>query len=204
MTLDLKVIGTGFGRTGTDSMREALNILGFGPCHHMRELINNADHKQDWRDFIAGQHNDWTKILGGYGSCVDWPSAHYWPDLINLCPNAKVLLTTRTPESWWTSFSKTILPIIEAEPDYDKSPPGSQLIRRSVFHNKPLTRDHCIATYKANVARVKAEVPADRLLIYKIGDGWEPLCAHLGVPIPDQPFPRTNSTAEFQTDLGKH
>ena len=203
MTLDLKVIGTGFGRTGTDSMREALNMLGFGPCHHMRELMADADHKQNWRDFVAGKHRDWHKILGGYSACVDWPSAHFWPDLNQLCPDAKVLLTTRSADSWWTSFSNTILPIVEAEPDYDKAPPGSQLIRRDVFGGLPSTRNHCIATFQANEARVKAEVPAGRLLVHHIGDGWEPLCAHLGVPVPDQPFPRSNSTAEFHSDLGK-
>jgi hypothetical protein len=203
MTTDLQVIGTGFGRTGTDSMREALEILGFGPCHHMRNLIADENHKQRWRDFVAGQDVSWDVILTGCKSCVDWPSAHFWPELIENHPDAKVLLTWRTADSWWKSFSNTILPIIEKTAQDPNQPPGSQLVSQTVFGGKPLTREHCIATYEANVANVKATVPTHRLLVYKIGDGWEPLCAHLGVPVPNQPFPRSNSTAEFKTDLGK-
>lgn len=201
----VKVIGTGFGRTGTDSMREALNQIGFGPCHHMRELLADADHRQLWRDLkvardTGGTAPEWDKILGKYGSCVDWPSAAYWPELIELYPDAKVLLTWRTPESWWASFEKTILPILLKELEAPDPAPGSDLLTTWVFGGR-FDRDHCIATYKANVEKVHDTVPADRLLVYKIGDGWEPLCAFLGVPVPDTDFPRTNSTADFQTSV---
>ncbi|MGR3541765.1 MAG: sulfotransferase family protein, partial [Hasllibacter sp.] len=109
------IIGTGFGRTGTDSMREALNILGVGPCHHMRELIADPEHRQLWRDKKVAQDAGrdgppWDVLLGSYGACVDWPSAAYWPELIAQYPDAKVLLTWRTAESWWASFERTILP----------------------------------------------------------------------------------------------
>ena len=194
---DLQVIGTGFGRTGTDSMREALNVLGFGPCHHMRNLIADTTHRDQWRRFIAGGPADWDTLLAGSKSCVDWPTTHYWPDLIARFPNAKVLLTWRTAESWWSSFEKTILPIIQANLLNQNPVPGSQLIAKSVFAGRPITREHCIATYEANVERVRTTVPADRLLVYKIGDGWGPLCANLGVAVPDQPFPHANSTADF-------
>lgn len=202
MQTNLRVIGTGFGRTGTDSMRAALEILGFGPCHHMRALLEDNDHKMAWRRFIAGGPAGLDVVLKGYQSCVDWPSAHYWPQLVQDFPDAKVLLTWRSADSWWNSFSKTILPALEADTETEETAPGSQLIKGRVFGDHPLTRDDCIATYEANVAKVKATVPAERLLVYKIGDGWEPLCAHLGVPVPDQPFPRSNSTAEFQKELG--
>ncbi|MCG6901075.1 MAG: sulfotransferase family protein [Rhodobacter sp.] len=198
MKADLRVIGTGFGRTGTDSMREALNILGVGPCHHMRELVANPDHKQVWRDFNVSGDADWDKLLGGYGSCVDWPSAHYWPRLMSDFPNARMLLTWRSAESWWTSFEKTILRVLQADTETEETVPGSQLISLRVFGGKPMTREHCIATYEANVARVRREVPPERLLVYKIGDGWAPLCAFLGLDIPDMPFPRSNDTAAFQ------
>lgn len=202
MTTDLKVIGTGFGRTGTDSMREAINLLGFGPCHHMRSLLEDKAHQNDWRDFVAGGPCNWDTLLNGSKSCIDWPTAHFWPELIDRFPNAKVLLTWRTAESWWASFEKTVLPMILEASKKPIQPPGSQLILQQVFANKPPTRDHCIATYNANVERVKATVPAERLLVYKIGDGWGPLCAHLDVQVPDQPFPRSNSTAEFHTGIG--
>lgn len=198
MSPGLKVIGAGFGRTGTDSMREALNILGFGPCHHMRELLADPEHRQAWRRVHAGEKPDWDKLLGAYGSCVDWPSARYWPELIAAYPDAKVLLTWRDAESWWKSFSQTILPVILADTETEETAPGSQLLSLRVFGGKALTKEHCIAVYEANVADVKANVPADRLLVYEIGSGWAPLCAFLGVDIPDQPFPSVNTTAEFQ------
>lgn len=143
----LQVIGTGFGRTGTDSMREALDILGFGPCHHMRALMADADHKQMWRDRAVHGAPDWDRIFDGFGACVDWPSAQYWPELIDHYPDAKVLLTWRTAESWWESFSKTILPVVLASEDTEENAPGSKLVDRA-FGWKPLERDHCIAVYE--------------------------------------------------------
>lgn len=198
--MTLKVIGTGFGRTGTDSMRNALDILGFGPCHHMRALLADDDHKMQWRSRAVSGTPDWDVLFDGFGACVDWPSAHYWPELVAAYPEAKVLLTWRTAESWWTSFSKTILPVVEASTETEEDAPGSKLIAR-VFDWKPLTRDHCIAVYEANVARVLAEVPPGRLLVHRLGDGWGPLCAHLGVPVPDQPYPRGNTTTDFNAEF---
>lgn len=197
----LKVIGTGFGRTGTDSMREALNILGFGPCHHMRELIADKSHKQNWRDVAAGSPPDWNQLLGNYTSCVDWPSAYYWPQLIDAFPDARVLLTWRSAQSWWSSFEKTILPVLLADTETEASAPGSQLVSQRVFGGTPDDREHCIAIYEANVAAVKAQVPPERLLVHTLGDGWEPLCAHLGVPVPEVPYPSSNNSAAFQTEF---
>ena len=203
----VRVIGAGFGRTGTDSMREALNILGFGPCHHMRELLADHAHRDLWRELNAnldgqGPVPDWSELLGSYGSCVDWPSAAYWPLLVDAFPDAKVLLTYRAAESWWASFEKTILPLILADRS-EPQPKGSDLISRRVFGGK-LDRDHCIAVYEANVARVKGEVRADRLLVHTIGDGWEPLCDFLNVAIPNVAYPRSNSTGEFNRAFDKN
>ncbi len=200
----LEVIGTGFGRTGTDSMREALNILGFGPCHHMHELIENEDLRNLWREHARTGEYSWEDLFKGYRSCVDWPSAAYWRELVDDFPDAKVLLTWRTPESWWTSFSKTIVPSIQNSED--RQSVGYQVVFQSEFGGRPHDRDHAIAIYEAHVQEVIDYVKPDRLLVYKIGDGWEPLCSHLGVPAPDQPFPRRNSTAEFnakEEDQGK-
>jgi hypothetical protein len=195
--MTLKVIGTGFGRTGTDSMRVALEILGFGPCHHMCALLADSEHAKLWGDVIAGAPPDWSLLLGGYSSCVDWPSAHYWPQLIEAFPQAKVILTWRSAESWWASFSRTILPRILAFEETEATPKSRELIGPKVFGDRPHDRDHCIAVYEANVAAVKARVPADRLLIHCLGDGWTPLCAHLGVPVPEEPYPASNSTRQF-------
>ena len=197
----LKVIGTGFGRTGTDSMREALEILGFGPCHHMRELINDPEHEHYWRAVAAGAKPDWDNLLGGYASCVDWPSAYYWPQLVEAFPQAKVILTWRTSESWWTSFERTLLPRIQSFSETDTKAKSGELIGPRVFHNRPEDRAHCIAVYEENVRTVKEKVSAERLLIHRLGDGWEPLCEHLNVPMPGIPYPKSNSTNAFQKEF---
>ena len=194
--MTLQVIGTGFGRTGTDSMREALTILGLGPCHHMLEVISNDQQKQLWRALAKGAAPDWTALFAGYNSCMDWPSAHYWRDLVRVYPEARVILTNRSPESWWASFEKTILPVVKNSVDQDSL--GLALIAKQVFGGKPDDRTHAIAVYEANVRDVIATVPNNRLLVHNLGDGWESLCKHLAVPVPDVPYPSRNNTGEFQ------
>ena len=110
----MKVIGTGFGRTGTDSMRKALNILGVGPTHHMFELIEDSTLRAPWLELVEGGKPDWEMLFAGYNACVDWPSAFYWPALVTHYPQAKVLLTMRSAESWWKSFEATILKHIQS------------------------------------------------------------------------------------------
>jgi hypothetical protein len=197
--MSLTVIGTGFGRTGTDSMREALTMLGFGPCHHMYEVMEHAQQKRLWRGLAKGEGPDWDQLFAGYKSCVDWPSAYYWRDLIQAYPKARVILTWRSPESWWESFQNTILPAIADSKDQDSL--GVALVAKQVFGGRPQDRAHAIRVYEANVQAVLNTVPAERLLIHKLGDGWGPLCAHLGVPVPDEPYPARNTTQEFRAAL---
>ncbi|OHV86505.1 sulfotransferase family protein [Mesorhizobium sp. ORS 3428] len=197
--MTIRVIGAGFGRTGTDSMREALTILGFGPCHHMSEVMAHEEQKRLWRALAKGDAPDWDRLFAGYKSCVDWPSVHYWRELIEVYPQARVILTWRSPESWWESFAKTILPAVSDSQDQESL--GVALITKQVFGGRPQDRDHAIAVYEANVEAVLKTVPAERLLVHKLGDGWEPLCAHLGVPVPDEPYPNRNTTKEFRTAL---
>jgi hypothetical protein len=197
--MSLRVIGTGFGRTGTDSMREALTMLGFGPCHHMSEVMAHAQQKRLWRALAKGAASDWDRLFAGYKSCVDWPSAHYWRELIEAYPQARVILTWRSPESWWESFEKTLLPAFAGSTDQESL--GIALVAKQVFGGRPQDRAHAIAVYEANVEAVLNTVPAERLLIHKLGDGWGPLCAHLGVPMPDEPYPARNTTREFRTAL---
>lgn len=200
--MTLKVIGAGFGRTGTDSMREALDILGLGPCHHMRALLGDPELKAKWRSRAAYGTPDWSEIFEGFSSTIDWPSAHYWPELVEAYPEAKVILTWRTAESWWKSFEATILPVWQSSTETEEEAPGSQLLAR-VFDWKEPTREHCIAVYERNVARALAEVPPGRLLVHRIGDGWEPLCAFLGEPVPEVPYPSSNSTASFRKEAAE-
>lgn len=193
--MTLKLIGTGFGRTGTDSMREALTILGFGPCHHMFEVIANEAQKQRWRAVVQGAAADWESLFEGYVSCMDWPSAFYWRELVKLYPQAKVILTYRSSESWWASFEKTILPFLKSSTDQESL--GLALIAYKVFGGRLGDKDYAIQMYEANVRDVKAEVPQDRLLVHSLGDGWESLCHHLGVGVPHQAYPSRNNAAEF-------
>ncbi|RUV94474.1 MULTISPECIES: sulfotransferase family protein [unclassified Mesorhizobium] len=197
--MTIRVIGTGFGRTGTDSMREALTMLGFGPCHHMSEVMAHAEQKRLWRALAQGAAPDWNRLFAGYKSCVDWPSVHYWRELIEVFPQARVILTWRSPESWWESFAKTILPAVIDSQDQESL--GVALVTKQVFGGRPQDRAHAIAVYEANIEAVLKTVPADRLLVHKLGDGWAPLCAHLGVPVPDEPYPNRNTTKEFRTAL---
>jgi len=193
--MTLRVIGAGFGRTGTDSMREALSILGFGPCHHMFEVTENPVMKSRWRAFMAGQDADWGALFEGYASCVDWPAVLFWRDLVEAFPEAKVVLTWRSPESWWASYENTLLRYYQTTDD--RASVGYLAIDRA-FGPRAEDRDHVLGIYEANTAAALAEVPPDRLILHRLGDGWEPLCAGLGVPVPDVPYPNRNSTAEIR------
>ncbi len=176
-------------------MRQALNLLGFGPCHHMSEVNGDPEQKRLWRALAAGTRVSWEELFAGYRSCIDWPSAHYWRELIDVYPDAKVVLTYRSPESWWESFSKTIL--VGITRSTDSASLGVALIRETVFSGKPGDREYAMGLYQANVDAVLTTVPKERLLVHSLGDGWEPLCKYLRVPVPEGPYPSSNTTDEF-------
>jgi len=193
--MTLKVIGTGFGRTGTDSMRIALNILDVGPTHHMHVVGKDKRHRQLWLDLVKGSKPDWEELFAGYNACTDWPSAYYWPSLIEEYPDAKVLLTMRSAESWWNSFKATILQHVLHGDNPESF--SRLLIAEQVFEGRPDDKHHAIAIYNRNIDKVIATVAPERLLIHKLGDGWEPLCDWLNLPVPDMEYPNTNSTTQF-------
>ena len=195
----LKVIGTGFGRTGTDSMRAALNMLGMGPTHHMFELGEDSPLRQPWLDLAKGAEPDWNVLFAGYHACVDWPSAYYWRALIAKYPDAKVLLTLRSAESWWTSFEATILKHIQSRQDPEGL--GILLVAEQVFGGRPDDREHAIATFNRNTEEVIETVDPERLLIHNLGDGWDPLCNWLGVPVPEVDYPSGNTTKDLNKRL---
>lgn len=191
----LSLIGAGFGRTGTHSMMLALEELGLGPCHHMKVLMDAPGQSAAWRAVAAGGTPDWDRLFHGFGAAVDWPSAHYWRELAAQYPQARVLLTLRDPESWWKSYSRTILASLLSDAGSGKW--GSVVIAGRIMSGRPGDRDTAIAAFNANTRAVREGVPADRLILHEVGDGWGPLCAGLGLPIPDAPYPQTNSTQEF-------
>lgn len=201
----LQVIGTGFGRTGTLSLKFGLEALGFGPCYHMIETQAHPEHDAMWLALAAGQSNDWGAILKGYRATVDWPAISIWKELIAANPDAKVILTVRDPAHWYESASKTIFRRMrEAGMTGDGAPPRRQghmrMVNAVVLQNAfggDLGRDHAIRVFEAHNEEVRRAVPPERLLVYEAGQGWDPLCAFLGVPRPDVPYPNVNSAADF-------
>jgi hypothetical protein len=181
-------------------MKLALERLGLGPCHHMSEVMAHPAQKVTWRSIAQGNTPDWEEAFAGYQSCLDWPSAHYWRQLSNYYPSAKILLTVRDAASWYESMVDTIFRVLNRSTDPESV--GLALIASKVFAGKTDDRQHVIETFERNTAEVQAAFGEDRLLVFAIGDGWEPLCRFLGKPVPDVPFPRSNSRAEFNSIAG--
>jgi len=192
----LKVIGSGLGRTGTLSMKYALEQLGFGPCHHMAEVFRHPESVPLW--VAAGNGKpDWDALARGFNAMVDYPGSRYWRELYAHYPDAKVLHTVRDPDTWFESTQATIF-----APDGPLfvSPPGMQeffSIIASDFGSKIGDRAFMTDFFRRHTERVIQTIPKERLLVYHVGEGWERLCAFLGVPVPQTPFPSENSRGVF-------
>lgn len=197
----LKVIGAGFGRTGTLSLKLALEQLGFGPCHHMEEVLQNPAQLPFWQDAAAGRPVDWEKVFAGYGAMVDWPGCNYWRELAALWPQAKVIVSVRPEEAWWKSFSATIGTLLGMRQEVPVPHVRETLEMAAATVGKcfdpPTDREAALAAFRKRVAEVKAALPAERVLVFEVAEGWGPLCRFLGVSVPATEFPRTNSTDEF-------
>ena len=199
MTLD--VISFGFGRTATMSLRMALDQIGCGPCYHMETVLHDMENRvPQWNAALAGQP-DWEATFSGFGSAVDWPTAAFWRELLDAFPKARIILSTRSAESWADSISQTILAVLQAPEKWPEEQRAWLTMAREVVIGRSLggraDRDGIIAAFNAHEAAVKAAVPKDRLLVFEARDGWEPLCAFLDKPVPDAPYPRSNSREEF-------
>ena len=199
----IRIVGAGLGRTGTASLKEALERLLGAPCYHMKEVLEHLDHVPTWHAAIRGEEVDWDRVLSGYAAIVDWPGAACWRSLAAANPDALVLLSTRADaETWHRSAKATILgdvpdEVKQAQPELAEfgAMVGDMF---ASFDPDWRDRDAALAAYERHNAAVRAEVPADRLVEWQPGDGWEPLCEALGVPVPDEPFPHTNTTEEFR------
>ena len=194
--MPLEVIGSGLGRTGTLSMKRALEQLGFGPCHHMVEVFAHPETVPLWVEAGAGRGN-WDEIFKTYRSMVDYPGARYWRELADHWPDAKVLHTVRDPDSWFESTQATIFaPGSFADAPPEPLKPFFDTIARDFggkIHDRAFMTDH----FRRHNAEVESTIPSDRLLVYQVGEGWERLCAFLGVPVPDTPYPSENSREDF-------
>lgn len=200
----LKVIGAGFGRTGTFSLKNALEQIGYGPCYHMFEVFEHPEHVPHWQAAADGQNPEWETIFHQYSSAVDWPVSAFYKPLMAYYPDAKVILTVRNPEDWHRSVQNTIAKRNRDAEQVDD--PLGKMVRAAVwdgiFDGRVADQSHAVSAFNRHVAEVKATVPADRLLVYEMKEGWDPLCRFLGVPVPQEvPFPYLNTTEEFQQRL---
>lgn len=193
--MTLEIIGAGFGRTGTESMKRALEMLGYGPCYHMYEVLPYKERYEMWQGIYDGAIKpDWDSLFDGFKATVDWPAARYWRELAAHFPEAKILLTYRDPESWYASMEKTILTFMR---DTEKTEGMAPRIRRDVFGGEVHDKESIISIYKRNLTEVQSAFGPDRLLTYELGSGWEPLCKFLKLDIPSKPYPSGNDSASF-------
>ena len=198
----MKVIGAGFGRTGTLSLKTALEALGVGPCYHMAEVFAHPEHLALWEAAARGEAVDWRGLFEGWGATVDWPGCNFYREILEAHPEAKVLLSVRDPARWYASCYDTIYSLNRLFPMrviLPRMPRMAGPIRmakavvwQGSFGGRFEDREHAIGVFLAHIAAVQATVPADRLLVYDVQEGWEPLCAFLGVPVPARPFPHVN------------
>jgi Sulfotransferase domain len=201
--MPLKVVGAGLGRTGTHSLKLALERLLGEPCYHMIEVFGNADHVPMWHQAALGNMPDWEQLFAGYGAAVDWPAAAFWEEQSKAFPDALILLSTRDSAGWWRSCNDTIFQVFRKADD--TMPPEWTAMIKELFRKfagDSLDEASAIAAYERHNAHVRATAPADRLLEWHPGDGWEPICTALGVAVPDEPFPHVNTTAEFRAMAG--
>ncbi len=203
--MPLDVIGAGFGRTGTMSLKLALEQLGFGPCHHMVEVLMRPGAAEPWAAAARGERPDWDGVFADYRSSCDWPSCDYWRELAAHWPDAKVILTVREPETWFRSTQATIFSSANPLIENDRGPIGQTMraIGAHHFGGKVNDRDLCLAALAQHNAAVQRELPAERLLVMDIAEGWAPLCRFLDVAVPDAPFPHANTSDEFGAHAGK-
>lgn len=197
----LRVIGAGLGRTATFSLKFALEHLGLGPCYHMSEVFAGGRRNVPlWLDVIGGKP-DWDEVFAGFESTTDYPACTYWRELAEHYPEAKIVLTVRDANSWFDSVTETIF-----SPAMQNSLAGSPLeamMRGAIFEQFDggdiLDRAFMTDWFVHRNQEVRDALPPERLLVFSPKEGWEPLCAFLGVPVPDCPFPRVNNRDELSS-----
>ena len=203
----IKVIGAGFGRTGTLSLKNALERLGFDKAHHMEELIKNRNQIDYWLEIAQGKTVDWSQVFDGYQSTTDFPACVYYRELAEQYPDAKILLTTRDEDSWYRSVAQTIFPLSEAIPKWLLAifPAGrrmhqavQKIVWQGTFDGRANDPEHAKAVFRKHNQAVIDSFPKERVLVFQAKDGWEPLCKFLEVDVPPEPYPHLNDTAEMQ------
>jgi hypothetical protein len=204
--MTLRVIGAGVGRTGTLSLKGALETLLGGTCYHMLEVFTHDDHVTMWCDAATGGDVDWAAMLADYNATSDFPACLFWRELSELYPDAPVLLSTRaSSQVWWESAHETIFsPMIEA---VGAERPDWLAMWRTVSKARFTDQIHDEAAAKTAYDRhndeVRSSFSPDRLIDWQPGDGWEPICERLGLAVPDTPFPHANTRAEMKAMIAE-
>ena len=197
----MDIIGAGFGRTGTSSIKKALEDLGFGPCYHMQEVIRHPSHVAFWRSASAQDPAAWLRLFRPYRASIDYPACIVYRELMALYPDAKVLLTIRDPQTWYESTLETIYRVSNLIPAWQRGllwpvarfyAMANAVIWDGLFEGRFEEREFAIGKYLAHIEAVKAAVPPEKLLVFDVRQGWGPLCEFLGVPEPAHPFPHLN------------
>jgi len=208
--MGLKVIGAGFGRTATLSLKAALEQLGFGKCHHMAEVGGSRQQSDYWYAISKGEKANWDQVFKGYQASCDFPSSVFWEELYHHFPDSKVILTLRDPNEWYESAAETIYPLSTQIPTWLKwLIPGlrknhymiNAIIWQGLFGGSFEDKAHAIRVYNAHTENVIQKVDSTRLLVFDPKQGWEPLCQFLGVPLPKGDFPHLNKSASMQSRL---
>lgn len=210
---DVEVIGAGFGRTGTWSLKAALEQIGFGPCFHMVDLMPHPDRAPMFLAALNGEQVDWNVVFDGFRATVDWPGCTFYRRILAAYPEAKVILSVRDPEKWYASAERTIYALKEAaargalEGDGPGAPPEVlQMIRTLIwdttFEDRFADKDFAIEVFERHNAEVERTVPAEQLLVYEIQQGWGPICDFLGVEAPQGDFPHLNDAESFRKMFG--
>ena len=208
--MSLRVIGAGFGRTGTLSLKVALEKLGFGPCHHMKEVMKNQDQTEWFHRASKGEKVDWHKVFEEYQSAVDWPAVAYYEELADEFPNAKIILGIRDTDAWYQSVKETIYTVIPNFPKWirlvlPRVNKALDMINRTVwireFSGRFEDKEFAVDVFNNHIELVKKIIPAERLLIHSAKEGWQPLCDFLGVPVPNEPYPWINESINFKRNL---
>jgi hypothetical protein len=207
--MTLRVVGAGLGRTGTASLQLALQQLLDGRCYHMGETFGRPDDIPVWHAAVKGASPDLHAFLAEFVATVDWPACAFWRQLADANPDAIVLLSTRSSaDAWWKSAHDTIFQISKRELPPDAPPQfAAQIAMAADMFALTFTPGWEDATeakraYEAHNAAVRAAIDPARLVDWQPGDGWEPICAALGVPVPSDPFPHVNTTADFRAMTG--
>lgn len=209
----MKLIGAGLPRTGTLTQKLALEQLGLAPCYHWVNVLADLDQVELWNRAMDGE-GPWDEVFAGCQASVDWPGGYFYKELIDVYPDAKVLLSVRNPESWEPSFRETIVGLSHGEALMRllSSARGEidprwrrylDLVERMFWGPEGTFADgwaepaQLIEQFERHNEAVKRIVPAERLLVWQVTEGWEPLCEFLEVEVPSEPLPHENDRETF-------